>query len=418
MALRRFRYSMAHIWLTNLGFGELIPVFHAEVTPGDTWAGSSNLLVRCAPMERPAFVALNIHVHFFFVPHRTVWNEFEDMITGVATPTWPTVNLNSNNQDLIRAFGVGTHLQPSGSFDVNALPIRALNACWNEFYRDQKIQAQRTLDTLSVPRVNFPTSDYYASVRTEVQQGDVEKVDTTGGSFDVTTLRDAMHRQRFRERRSQFGERYVDYLAAMGVQAPDSRLDRPEHCCRAKAVLGISEVVATATSTGEKTGAMKGHGIAGVHVPFRRRRFVEHGTLIGLMHIRPRNQLLHRVDPVWRIRNKDDLFQMELSRDTQVPVRAQEAWSQAASPEAVFGYTRRDEWLRSLRDTVAGRMQESANLTWSTSRNFTSMPSVADMLEVPQFNHLFQEQASDSVYFQVYASHRIGAQRIVPRAQR
>ena len=419
MALRRYPYKMHHTWLTAATIGRIQPIFLQEVTPGDSWNGSSSFLVRVAPMDFPAFVAFTIHVHYFFVPHRIIFPEFEDIITGTDTSTqWPTFNITDTALDQFRletAYGLG----PAGaanSYKVSKLPFQAYNAVYNEFYRDQKLQAELTLDNRQIQKAWFPAGDYFAGSRNEIQQGTEETVDTSGATLGVTAIRDAFHRQRFRERRSQFGERYTDYLMAMGLKVPDSRLDRPEHVAACRGSLGISEVVATATSTSEKTGEYRGHGISGFNCPFRKRLFLEHGTLLGLMHVRPRLQLRKRVDRQFLAQSKDDFFQMELARDTQVPIYASElAAGITTAWDAVWGYTGRDEWLRSPRDFVAGAMVESAYESWSAAKTYTSTPSQTDVGVIAPFDHLFQDQTADAVKLFVYADHRIGKRSLVPR---
>ena len=279
-------------------------------------------------------MAITVHQHYFYVPHRIVWDEFEDVVTGNDTTTpWPTVTQSGSTSTLLTEMGMG---EVGTTKNCNALPVRAYNKVWNEFFRDQKIQSEISLDTNTLQSVNFPASEYLAGVRTEIQQGAEETVTVSGGTFNVTELRDAMHRQRFRERRSQFGERYYDYLLAMGIRAPSSRLDRPEHVARSRSFMGISEVVATATSASENTGEYRGHGILGMATRFPRRNFVEHGTLLGLTYLRPRLQIRHKVDPLWLVSDKDDLYQMELARDTQVPVYHEEVASFSSTPTSVW----------------------------------------------------------------------------------
>lgn len=420
MAIRRYPYRMHHTWLTGMQVGQLMPVFCQEVTPGDTWSGRSGFIFRLDPIDRPAFVALRLHVHFFFVPHRLTWTDFEDVITGVSAAAWPTVAINSTSHDwtqtwsLIKALGIGALSASTRSF--NALPIRAYNLVWNEFFRDQKEQSEVALDQLSTNYVNFPASDYFAGVRTEIQQGSEETVDVSGGTLSITAWRDALHRQRFRERRSQFGERYTDYLAAMGVNAPDSRLDRPEHVARGACTLGVSEVLATATSASENTGAYRGHGLAMCRVRFPKRRFVENGTLIGVCFARGRHQIQGRTDRIFLTSGKDDLFQQELARDTQVGVDQREIVTDL-STSTVY-YQRRDEWLRTPRDTIAGTMQDTDKHSWHGAKLYTSAP-VANLLFRANLHldDIFQDQTADATQIYTYADHRIGKRSIVPAAR-
>ena len=85
--MKKYKYNMHNQWLCAPRIGELKRCIIQEVTPGDTWKGKSTGIFRLAPMDYPAYMSLNVFVHFFFVPHRLVWDEFEDVITGADTVT-------------------------------------------------------------------------------------------------------------------------------------------------------------------------------------------------------------------------------------------------------------------------------------------------------------------------------------------
>lgn len=429
MALRRFRYNMTHQWITSTRIGRLQPFLLQEVTPGDTWHGPCNGLIRMAPMDLPAFVTFNVHCYMFFIPHRIIWDEFEDVVTGEdgVTP-WPQKTVTNTNWgspgvdgSLPKAFGLGR--PGSFGYDVSDLPFRAYLAVYNEFFRDQDYEPERTL-TDSVALVKFPASDYFGGARSEIQQGAESTVDVSGSTLGVTEIRDAFHRQKFKERRSQYGARYTDYLMAMGLNVPDSRLDRPEVVGRNKATIGVSEVVATATSTGENTGQYRGHGIAGVGCNLRKRMFLEHGYLMGLFTIRPRLQINRRVDRLFLVNDKDDLFQQELARDTQVAIEAQEVATEGldnATRQEVFGYTARDQWLRTARDTIASEMQGDALNSnplegWHIARNFQdNTPSLLEVQQVWDVDQIFQDQTSAAQQAFCFFNNGLRKSSIIPR---
>ena len=243
--MKRYNYRMHHQWISGTKLGFLRPCFMQEVTPGDTWQGSSVAVFRLQPLDVPAYTSMKLFVHFFYVPYRQVWPEFEDEITGAATPTWPTITQAWVGQSW-NEWGVPLDTNTNPAY--NALPVRVYNQIWNSHFRPESI-AEVSLDNVAIQRVTFPTTDYHGSLVSELQQDTEVTVDTSQPTLAVTAIRDAFNRQRLKERRSQFGERYRDMLLAdYGVKAPDSRLDRPEHLARAMATMGISEVVATATN--------------------------------------------------------------------------------------------------------------------------------------------------------------------------
>lgn len=420
--MKRFRYGMHHQWITALRIGELMPIFHQEVTPGDTWQGRSTGVFRLAPMDFPAYMSLKVFVHYFFVPHRLVWNtslgdadNFEDVITQAdESYTWPTIAVNTlgANATTWGIFGNATLNQ-----NLNALPIRSFNLVYNEHFRNHLIESERAIDAVSVARVRFPSNDYFGGISTEIQQGTAETVDSSGATIPITEIRDAWNRQRMRERRSQYGERYRDLLASYGVRTPDSRLDRPEHCARGKTTIGISEVVATATSASENTGEYRGHGIAGISVRFPRRHFTEHGTLIGVMYARPRLQLKKRIDHQFMISSHEDLYHPELAGDTQVVVKSDEIYGDSAT-SSNFGYQARDEWLRSPRDTIAGDMVATALDGWTAHVDLSSVPTVSFLQQVQDYDHLYQDQTANRTDLHSFFDHRIGKVSIVKPRKR
>lgn len=419
MAIRRYKYPMVHQWLSTHRMGSLQPLFLQEVTPGDTWQGSSQLLLRLNPLAWPAFVSVSVDVYFFFVPHRLVWEDFEDEITGNNVP-WPRITFSDSDGTNPSFWGIPS--RPAGKPEsVNALPIRAFNLVYNEFFRDQQLQNERSLDSKSMPNVNHSQHTYEGGLRDVIQKGGSEKVTVTGGEFEITDWRDALHRQKWKERRSQFGDRYTDLLRAMGLQVPDSRLDRPEFVARGKTTIGISEVVTTADSETFGAGNLYGHGIGAMRIPFRRKMFYEYGTLMGVICTRPRMQVRGGIDRMWLTNDRNDLFQVELARDTQVPVTVREFNSntQNDTEDNIIGYTARDEWLRKPRDVIAGDFLSGTQdeQDWSSASDYRGGdgPDIPTLIAVNSgsFQNIFQDQTGRHARF--IAHHMIGKRSIIPR---
>lgn len=423
MAIRRNRYNLSHYWTTSFPMGYIVPFLCQEVVPGDTWNVRSPVFIRTAPLARPTFSVWTLHLHAFFVPHRIVWDEWEDFITdSESTATPPTITASRpteagpRNQYLPSYFGVGN--APS----VLALPFRAYNLVYNEFFRDQDLRPERSMDNVTAAIANYQ-HDYFSNLRNEIQQGAEATAPVVNSAVAMTAIRDAMHLQKVKERRSQFGSRYHDYLAAMGVSARDARLDRPEHVGSHRQVIGISEVLSTADTTGADVGDYKGHGVAGAHFRIRRRFFAEHGTLLGLAYVRPRNTLRRRVDRMFLSSEWDDWFQQELATDTQVGVVAREV-SDLASSTDIYGYTARDEWLRTGRDTVAGAfdIDSTENQEWVSSRSLQNPPPAItsaawNWAQPSSYVGLFQETgiASFRRQFRMFTHNRCSVKRMVRR---
>lgn len=413
-------FDMRHDWIADCGIGRLTPFFMQEVNPGEIWEGGSQILARLAPLEKPSYVELNMQFHIFYVRYRDVWEEFPEVWTGEDTSTpWPTVTYTSTNSDLIQSLGIAPISLQTPT--LNALPIRVFNHIWNEHFRNPEEQAERTLDTFTgpMPQIHYPSSDYYGRITDTLAQATDETVTVTAGEWKVDDYREAVNRQRYSNRRTNYGSRYEDVLATeYGQVLPEIAIDKPIHCARGKGTMGISEVVATATSTSEETGEFKGHGITGVNIRFKKRRFKEPGMLMGVCYARPRMQLLNRIDHQWLVQSREDMHFPHLSHDEPEVVSSAEVYSDAAT-YTNFGYLPRDEWLRKPRDVIAGEMTQIAGIGYTWPVPLSTTPTVAILHQVPEFDDQFLHGSSNFVAdIAMYCRHSIGKHSTVRKARK
>lgn len=150
---RRSLFSLSHYKLFTGKMGYLYPVACMEALPGDTFQMSTSIFLRFSPMVAPVMTPVTVKVHHWFVPTRLIWDDFEDMITGgpdgTSVPTPP----------YFVADGEGVQSRSSADYlgippnvpnlEYSALPQRAINLIYNEWYRDQNLQTEKTLSTAS-----------------------------------------------------------------------------------------------------------------------------------------------------------------------------------------------------------------------------------------------------------------------------
>lgn len=180
--MKRSKHSLSHYRLMSSAMGYLAPCGLLEVLPGDTFQHAASLLVRTMPMLAPVMHPVHIRVHHFFVPHRLVWEDWEDFITGgpdgLDASVFPTITLDATSG----AVGsLADHLgcPPVTGLEVSALPFRAYALIWNEFYRDQDLQTALTIDLTSGADTTTNTTlqrvawekDYFTSARPWTQKG-------------------------------------------------------------------------------------------------------------------------------------------------------------------------------------------------------------------------------------------------------
>lgn len=217
-----------------------------------------------------------------------------------------------------------------------------------------------------------------------------------GVTFDVDDLRYAVQLQRFFERDARSGVRYFEILNShFGVVSPDSRLQRPEFLGSISAPLSVNPVAQTSStvSTGGNSTSPQGNlaafsTIASSKHVFKR-RFVEHGVILGLALTRSQlsySQGIHK--KFTRIRRFDFAFP-EFAHLGEQPILNQEIfYSPPASANdinpvnsAVFGYQQRYAEYRYYPNFVTSLMRPTADSHisyWHLSQEFGDLPSLTD----------------------------------------
>ena len=151
--MKRSKHSLSHYNLLSCDMGELVPVGIQEVLPGDTFQHAASVLTRVSPLLAPVMHPVHVRLHHWFVPHRLVWDDWEDFITGGAdgadASTFPTITLStsSGSADLGNLADYLGCPPAINGLEVSALPFRAYAMIFNEFYRDEDLVTTRTIVT-------------------------------------------------------------------------------------------------------------------------------------------------------------------------------------------------------------------------------------------------------------------------------
>lgn len=153
----RSAFNLSHEVKLSAQFGALVPIFCQEALPGDTFKLNSELFIRMAPMLAPIMHRVNVYTHFFCVPMRLIWDDWEEFITGgrdgLSEPVFPRMSnyIVPRSGSLLDYLGYPSSLDRDGSidnlaendeissFDMSILPLRAYHLIWNEYYRDQNL---------------------------------------------------------------------------------------------------------------------------------------------------------------------------------------------------------------------------------------------------------------------------------------
>lgn len=171
--MKRSKHQLSRYQLATCDMGQLIPVGLTEILPMDTVRCRSSALIRVSPMQAPVMHPVTVRLHHFFVPHRIVWDGWENFITGGPdgndSSTIPTVTVPSaSEKDLFDYYGVKS--SNTEGLPVNALPIRGYNAIFNEWYRDQDLVSEVAANDTNVLNVAWE-KDYFTAARPWTQKG-------------------------------------------------------------------------------------------------------------------------------------------------------------------------------------------------------------------------------------------------------
>ena len=145
-------FTRSHSYKTAMPVSKLVPFFVDEVLPGDTFNLKTTILARLSTPIVPFMDNLYLRTFFFFVPNRLVWDHWESMNGDQRSgPTASTDYLVPQAQINNLAIGtLGDFLGlPTGvnqNVPVSELPLRAISLIWNEWFRDENLQAAYNID--------------------------------------------------------------------------------------------------------------------------------------------------------------------------------------------------------------------------------------------------------------------------------
>jgi len=139
-----FDRSFSHKTTFNAGY--LIPFYADEVLPGDTFNLSSTIFARMTTPIFPVMDNLFLDTHFFFVPLRLVWDNFQKFMgeqnnpgdsTDYVCPTSTAPVGGYANQSLQDYLTLPTQV---AGYTHNVFHTRAYNLIYNQHYRDENMQ--------------------------------------------------------------------------------------------------------------------------------------------------------------------------------------------------------------------------------------------------------------------------------------
>ena len=202
-------FDLSHDVKLTATWGRLIPVLCEPCVPGDKWRINTEMHVRLAPMLAPIMHRIDVTMHYFFVPNRLLWDDFQKFITGgedgteeVAFPTFKLKDMADNGRlahgALADYFGVQSYDEDElptfpDSELISALPFRAYQLIYNQYYRDQNLEDEIAIATdsngiqtsaqmlaMTLWRGRAWRKDYFTSALPWVQRGPAVRLPMSG----------------------------------------------------------------------------------------------------------------------------------------------------------------------------------------------------------------------------------------------
>ncbi len=190
----RSSFNRSHGLKTTFDADWLIPILIDDIIPGDTFNVNVSHFARLgSPLLHPLMDNMYLDTFFFFVPYRLLWDNWEKFcgsqanfadsidfsIPVIATGTAHDATAVTDFNALIDYMGL-PYKASINLLDFTAMPLRAYNLIYNEWFRDQNLQNSANVSSDNGPdttgdyvlRKRGKRHDYFTSCLPWPQKGD------------------------------------------------------------------------------------------------------------------------------------------------------------------------------------------------------------------------------------------------------
>lgn len=185
----RSSFDRSHSLKTTIWDDVITPVFLDLMYPGDSISIGTNSFVRMNPTLSPIMDNVWMDTHYFFVPLRLLWDNFQKFMgeqtnpgdsTSYVIPQLTTPAITGHTLYSLADY-YGLPIENPNIESVSALPHRAYALIYNTWYRDEDIQQSVAFSTGNGPdavsgafgalQFSCKRPDYFTSARPWPQKG-------------------------------------------------------------------------------------------------------------------------------------------------------------------------------------------------------------------------------------------------------
>jgi hypothetical protein len=170
----RSRFAMQKTLKTTFDSGLIVPIMCEEVLPGDTFNVNVTMFGRLATPIFPVMDNLHLDSFFFFVPNRLVWNNWVKFMGEQDNPADSISYTIPQQVSPVGGYAIGSlqdylglptigQVGAGNTVSHSALPTRAYNLIYNQWFRDENLQNSRVVDKGDGPDAAAATN--YAILR-------------------------------------------------------------------------------------------------------------------------------------------------------------------------------------------------------------------------------------------------------------
>jgi sarcosine oxidase delta subunit len=274
--MQRYNLNLKGGTYTQQDCYRLTPIYRQQVVPGSTVNIDAQINMKTASFTKLVTTPCLASVWFFYVPHRLVWEDWTDFISK-SEPQTAFIGSTAKGPNYFDK--TETSIAP----EVSPLYRRAYKLVYNEYFNTGA--GYDVTDDSSVTIMgDLKNPEQFASkivLNSEVVDPEFTVV---ANSIPLNEFYRAQMNARSKQRSQMTGDKYVDTLARMGVDASWMIAERPEF-------LGTKSKLCAPVLTASTESATLGQEVSrfncSLSVDIKGKHFAEHGYIVGVCGLRP-----------------------------------------------------------------------------------------------------------------------------------